>query len=181
LKATGIVRRIDDLGRIVVPKEIRRTLRIHESDPMEIFTDSDGDIIFRKYSPMVNLGKFAKEYAEILANTSGLTVCIVDRESIIGISGAPKKYFLDKKISDNLESILNNRVVINASHSDNSFVLILDDERANETYNYELIVPIIAESDVVGAVVFLSMNTKMGDTENKLAKSAAELLAKQMS
>ena len=100
MKATGIVRRIDDLGRIVVPKEIRRTLRIREGDPLEIFTDSNGSVILKKYSPIGELRTFAKEYAESLAQTSGHIACIVDKEQIIAISGAPKKDFLEKQISN---------------------------------------------------------------------------------
>ena len=69
MRATGIVRRIDDLGRVVIPKEIRRTMRIREGDPLEIFTDRDGSVILRKYSPIGEIGEFAQEYAEAMHKT----------------------------------------------------------------------------------------------------------------
>lgn len=179
MKATGIVRRIDDLGRIVVPKEIRRTLRIREGDPLEIFTDSSGSIILKKYSPIGELGAFAKEYAESLAQTCGHITCIVDKEQIIAISGGPKKEFFEKQISNELEKTINDRNTINAQREDPQFVPILDNER-DGAYNHELIAPIIAEGDALGAVIFLSPVKKMGEVENKLAQSAAGFLGKQM-
>lgn len=179
LKATGIVRRIDDLGRIVVPKEIRRTLRIREGDPLEIFTDSSGAIILKKYSPICELSTFAKEYAESLAQTSGHIICIVDREQIIAISGGPKKEFLEKQISNELEKIISERNTINAERDDAKFIPILNNEN-DKSYNHELITPIIAEGDALGAVIFLSPAKKMGEVESKLAQSAAGFLGKQM-
>lgn len=179
LKATGIVRRIDDLGRIVVPKEIRRTLRIREGDPLEIFTDSSGAIILKKYSPICELSTFAKEYAESLAQTSGHIICIVDREQIIAISGGPKKEFLEKQISNELEKIISERNTINAERNDAKFIPILNNEN-DKSYNHELITPIIAEGDALGAVIFLSSAKKMGEVESKLAQSAAGFLGKQM-
>ena len=89
MKATGIVRRIDDLGRVVIPKEIRRTLRLREGTPLEIFTDREGEIILKKYSPMVELAAFAVQYAEAMAQSTGLMVCIADRDQIIAVSGGP--------------------------------------------------------------------------------------------
>lgn len=90
MKATGIVRRIDDLGRVVIPKEIRRTLRIREGDPLEIFTDREGEIILKKYSPIGELNQFAKQYADSLSQTTGHIVCIADRDQLIAVSGAKK-------------------------------------------------------------------------------------------
>ena len=94
MKATGIVRRIDDLGRVVVPKEIRRTLRLREGTPLEIFTDREGEIILKKYSPMAELGAFAKQYAEALAQTSGHAVYITDRDQVIAVAGGKKELLL---------------------------------------------------------------------------------------
>ncbi len=179
MKATGIVRRIDDLGRIVVPKEIRRTLRIREGDPLEIFTDSNGCVILKKYSPIGELRTFAKEYAESLSQTSGHIACIVDKEQIIAISGAPKKDFLEKQISNELEKAINDRSSINAQRNDSKFVPIMENEN-EKSYNNELIIPIISEGDALGAVIFLSNDKKMGEVENKLAQSAAGFLGKQM-
>jgi len=96
MKATGIVRRIDELGRVVVPKEIRRTLRIREGDPLEIFTDRNGEIILKKYSPMGELGAFAKEYVEALNKSLGHIAMICDRDSVIATAGVQKKEYLDQ-------------------------------------------------------------------------------------
>ena len=179
MKATGIVRRIDDLGRVVIPKEIRRTLRIREGDPLEIFTDREGEIILKKYSPIGELGNFAKEYAESLSQSSGHITCIVDKDQIIAVSGGLKKDFLDKSISNALERVINQRGVVSASRSDAGFVPILDEDDPS-TYNNEFIAPIIAEGDVIGAIVFLSSDKKMGEVENKLAQTAAGFLGRQM-
>lgn len=181
MKATGIVRRIDDLGRVVIPKEIRRTLRIREGDPLEIFTDHDGQVILKKYSPIGELGTFAKEYAEALAQTTGLITCIADKDQIIAVSGGSKKEFLDKNISQSLEKVIEERGVFTASSEDDKFISILADESVGN-YTYELISPIISEGDVVGAVIFLSSekNAHMGEVETKLAQSASGFLGKQM-
>lgn len=179
MKATGIVRRIDDLGRVVIPKEIRRTLRIREGDPLEIFTDREGEIILKKYSPIGELGAFAKEYAESLAQTAGHITCIVDKDQIIAVSGGAKKELLEKHISASLEKTINTRSTVVATRSESGFVPILDDD-IEGMYNHELISPIISEGDVLGAVVFLSSDKKMGDLETKLAQTAAGFLGKQM-
>jgi len=179
LKATGIVRRIDDLGRVVIPKEIRRTLRIREGDPLEIFTDREGEVILKKYSPIGEMGTFAKEYAETLSQTSGHIVCIVDRDQIIAVAGGSKKEFLDRRISEALEKALNQRSSFAASKTDSSFVAVLDNDD-EPTYNHQFVSPIIAEGDVIGAVVMLSPDHKMGDAENKLSTCASIFLAKQM-
>ena len=106
MKATGIVRRIDDLGRIVIPKEIRRTLRIKEGDPLEIFTDKEGEVILKKYSPIGELSEFATEYAETLNKTTGHIACITDKDTVIAISGASKKEWLEKEVSNENKIIL---------------------------------------------------------------------------
>ena len=179
MKATGIVRRIDDLGRVVIPKEIRRTLRIREGDPLEIFTDREGEIILKKYSPIGELGAFAKEYAESLSQSSGHITCIVDKDHIIAISGASKKEFMDKNISPALERVINNRATVIYSRNEADFVPILEDDN-DALYKNELITPIISEGDVIGAIVMLSSDKKMGEVESKLAQTAAGFLGKQM-
>ena len=179
MKATGIVRRIDDLGRVVIPKEIRRTLRIREGDPLEIFTDREGEIILKKYSPIGELGAFAKDYAETLSQTSGHITCIVDKDQIIAVSGGSKKEFLDKSISSDLEKAINGRNSLSANRSDAGFIPILEEDDPS-TYTSQCIAPIIAEGDVLGAVVLLSPDKKMGEVEGKLATSAASFLGRQM-
>lgn len=181
MKATGIVRRIDDLGRVVIPKEIRRTLRIREGDPLEIFTDHDGQVILKKYSPVGELSAFAKEYAEALAQATGHITCITDKDQIIAISGGSKKEFLDKSISSNLEKTIEARAIFKATKEDLKFIPILS-EGSTEGYCSEIISPIISEGDAIGAVIFLSNNqaTVMGEVEEKLAQSAAGFLGRQM-
>ena len=179
MRATGIVRRIDDLGRIVVPKEIRRILKIREGDPLEIFTDSNGCIILKKYSPIGELSSIAKECAESLFQTSGHVVCVSDKEEIIAIAGGLKKEFFQKKISDELEKIINERNLLIAQRGETNFVQVLNSESKNY-YNHELIMPIIAEGDVSGAVIFLSAEKKMGEVESKLAQMASIFLGKQI-
>lgn len=179
MKATGIVRRIDDLGRVVIPKEIRRTLRIREGDPLEIYTDREGEIILKKYSPIEELGSFAKEYAESLAQNAGHITCIVDKDQIIAVSGGQKKDFMEKHISEALEKVINSRNTHVANRADSNFVPILMDDDES-VYSNEIIAPIISEGDVLGAVVMLSEDKKMGEVEGKLTQTAAGFLGKQM-
>jgi len=131
LKATGIVRRIDDLGRVVIPKEIRRTLRIREGDPLEIFTDREGEVILKKYSPIGELSDFAAQYAESLHKTSGHITCISDRDTIIAVSGASKKEFLEKALSPEVERIIEekNTLVIKAPEEKTITILPMKTER----------------------------------------------------
>ena len=109
MKATGIVRRVDDLGRIVIPKEIRRTLRIREGDPLEIYTEKDGGVIFRKYSPMGDLQEFAAQMCESIGSATGHIATVSDRDSIIALYGAPKRELMDKPNSPELERLMEQR------------------------------------------------------------------------
>ena len=180
VKATGIVRRIDDLGRVVIPKEIRRTLRIRESDPLEIFTDHEGAIILKKYSPIGELGSFAKQYAESLSQVSGHLALIADRAQIIAAAGSNSKQVLGKSVSKALEEKMNSRETVCTSRSDKDYVSVTEDE--SEEYQHEVIIPIITQGDVIGAVVLLSAKAgdEMNEVEMKLAQSAAGFLGKQM-
>ncbi|MCL4351535.1 MAG: AbrB/MazE/SpoVT family DNA-binding domain-containing protein, partial [Firmicutes bacterium] len=130
MKATGIVRRIDDLGRVVIPKEIRRTLRIREGDPLEIFVDRDGEVILKKYSPIGELGDFAKEYADSLHEAVGHIALIADRDAVIAVSGAPKKEFLNKSLGVLVEKSMEDRKTLSYNHGDHKpkGSLIGDDE-----------------------------------------------------
>jgi len=184
MKATGIVRRIDDLGRVVIPKEIRRTLRIREGDPLEIFVDREGEVILKKYSPIGELGDFAKEYADSLYEALGHIACIADRDTIVAVSGAPKKEFINKPIGPAIEKVMEERkaVVINNPGEDPSCKDCMLIEAGECKYSSEVIAPIIAEGDPIGAVILASResDTKMGEMELKLAETAAGFLAKQM-
>jgi stage V sporulation protein T len=183
MKATGIVRRIDDLGRVVIPKEIRRTLRIREGDPLEIFTDREGGVILKKYSPIGELSDFAKEYAESLQQSVGHIVCISDKDSIIAVSGASKKEYLEKRVSEDIERIMEDRrTVVHAGKNDGKGIPISSDEEDGTKYSSQVIAPIVAEGDPIGAVIILSKepDVSMGDLESKLAETAAGFLGKQM-
>lgn len=183
MKATGIVRRIDDLGRVVIPKEIRRTLRIREGDPLEIFVDREGEVILKKYSPIGELGDFAKEYADSLYEAIGHIACIADRDQVIAVSGGPKKEFLNKRIGPAVEKVMDERkaVLINQP-GQNPYCNICAGEEGECKYTAEVIAPIIAEGDPIGAVIIATReaNVKFGDLELKLAETAASFLAKQM-
>lgn len=180
MKATGIVRRIDDLGRVVVPKEIRRTLRIREGDPLEIFTDREGEIILKKYSPIGELGQFAKQYADSLTQTTGHIVIITDKDQFIAVAGPIKKDLITKSISHDLEEVINERETILASKDDKNFVRIMNED--DSEFQYQVITPIISEGDAIGSVVLLTKDakTKFGDLEIKLASTAAAFLGRQM-
>ncbi|GBF78327.1 stage V sporulation protein T [Paenibacillus sp. 598K] len=178
MKATGIVRRIDDLGRVVIPKEIRRTLRIREGDPLEIFVDRDGEVILKKYSPIGELGDFAKEYADSLFESTNHITMITDRDTVIALAGASKKEYLDKQVGQLLESCMENRKTI-AEVDGGSFELIKD---ISEQYSSLVIAPIISSGDPIGTVVLVSKDeqVKMGNMETKMTETAAGFLAKQM-
>ncbi len=180
MKATGIVRRIDDLGRVVVPKEIRRTLRIREGDPLEIFTDREGEIILKKYSPIGELGQFAKQYADSLNQTTGHIVAIADKDQFIAVAGPTKKDLITKGISHELEEAINEREVIVAAKDDKNYIKIMNED--DTEFTYEVITPIISEGDAIGAVIILTKEakTKFGELEIKLASTAAAFLGRQM-
>ena len=182
MKATGIVRRIDDLGRVVIPKEIRRTMRIREGDPLEIYTDREGEVIFKKYSPIGELQNFAAEYADTLQKTSNMPIFICDRDAIIAVSGASKREYLDHKISKGLEEIIEARSLYIRGNGRET-VSVSDD---GSSHYVSSAMPIISEGDIVGCVVsgwqFDQPTTDKisEDIESKLIQTAGIFLAKQM-
>ena len=185
MKATGIVRRIDDLGRVVIPKEIRRTLRIREGDPLEVFVDRDGEVILKKYSPIRELGEFAKEYADSLYEATGHITCISDRDTIIAVSGASKKEYLNKALGSAIEQAMEERKTIHSGIDGEQTECIgcLKNEDGDSCkYTSEVIAPIILQGDPIGTVMLLSKEPKikMGELEIKLVETAATFLAKQM-
>lgn len=182
MKATGIVRRIDDLGRVVIPKEIRKTLRIREGDPLEIFTDKDGDVILKKYSPICELSDFALQYAESLHKSSGYITCISDRDVIIAVCGAPKREYLQKSLSEDVEKIIEEKTNVLISTPKDKAISIVRDEVEGKKYYSQVISPIVSDGDPIGAVIFLSQepNNKMSELEVKLASSASSFLGKQL-
>lgn len=184
MKATGIVRRIDDLGRVVIPKEIRRTLRIREGDPLEIFVDRDGEVILKKYSPIGELGDFAKEYADSLYEAIGHTALIADRDAVIAVAGAPKKEFLNKAVGSLVERVMEDRktLVVNKPGDNKTRGSLIGDDDADNPFTAFVVSPIVSGGDPIGAVIICSRepDAQMTETEIKLAETAAGFLAKQM-
>jgi AbrB family transcriptional regulator (stage V sporulation protein T) len=178
LKATGIVRRIDDLGRVVIPKEIRRTMRIREGDPLEIYTDRDGEVIFKKYSPMGELASFAGQLSETLNKTTGYPAVICDRDTIIAAAGAPRREVMDKRISEDIERIMESRQIFHLKAAEPK-ITVCD---GYDKFFAGIAAPIISEGDISGCVVFMwgeGMELP-GETEYKLAQTIAGFLSKQM-
>ena len=182
MKATGVVRRIDDLGRIVIPKEIRKTLRIKEGDPIEIFTDREGELILKKYSPIGELSEFATNYAETLAKTTGHIACITDKDSIIAVSGGSKKEFLEQNLSKELEKIMDEKEIYTSKNNNDIAIPITRNDNNERKFNSQVIYPIISQGDVIGSIILMSKdsNKKMNETELKVAQSAAGFLSSQM-
>ena len=182
MKATGVVRRIDDLGRVVIPKEIRKTLRIKEGDPLEIFTDKEGEIILKKYSPIGELSEFATEYAETLAKTTGHIACITDKDTVIAVSGGSKKEYLEQGISPELEQIMDEKENYTSKENNDIAIPITKNDNNSKKNNAQVVYPIIADGDVIGTVILLSKdeNVKMSEVEQKVVQSAASFLGTQM-
>ena len=178
MKATGIVRRIDDLGRVVIPKEIRRTMRIREGDPLEIFTDNDGEVIFKKYSPIGELANFSSQYADVLYKVSGCPVIVCDRDSVVTASGIPKKEVLERRVTPMLEDLMERRAVYGRTGASGEVLLFPVEGFDKAAF---AAAAIISAGDVCGAVVcFSDGREKAGDAEIKLVTAAANFLGKQM-
>ena len=161
MKATGIVRRIDDLGRVVVPKEIRRTLRIREGDPLEIFTNNSGEVILKKYSPIHDLSEYASEYAETVSKILGGTIIVSDTDQVIVASGTHRKDYSNKKVDPELDKIIQSK-----------------NQYSNDS---KIVVPIVSHGDPIGSITILPKdNQRLGDVELKIAEVGASFLAKQM-
>lgn len=178
MKATGIVRRIDDLGRVVIPKEIRRTMRIREGDPLEIFTNPDGEVIFKKYSPVGEISETATQYADVLFKIGGTPAVICDRDHVIAVSGIQKKEILERRVSSSLEDLIEQR----KSH----FYKKADDKRLNPIEGVDryaiACMPIVSQGDVSGAVLMLSSETAQfaNEQQTALVQAAAMYFGKQM-
>ena len=180
MKATGIVRRIDDLGRVVIPKEIRRTLRIKEGTPLEIFTDREGEIILKKYSPIGELSIFAKEYAESLSQSTGMLSCITDHDQVVAAAGPGSRELIGKMISQQLEGVINGRESKCLNTKDRGKIPVVDEQP--EFSGTQVIHPIISAGVAIGSVILLGKSDKdiMGTSEKLLAQTAAGFLGRQM-
>ena len=178
MRATGIVRRIDDLGRVVIPKEIRRTMRIREGDPLEIYTDHEGEVIFKKYSPIGELAQFASQYAETLYKTCGLAVVICDRDTVIAAAGVPKRDYNDHKLTPEAESAMETRQLYTMRGGE-SFPIVENGQPVG------CLMPIITEGDLSGCVASIRTDeggktTVTPEIESKLIQTAAGFLGKQL-
>lgn len=177
MKATGIVRRIDDLGRVVIPKEIRRTLRIREGDPLEIYTDPEGEVIFKKYSPVGEMSPFAAQYAEVLSRTASLPTVICDMDHVIAAAGVSKKEYLERRVTPALEDLMEGRRSFTAVKSGDRLLPVEGIERSAAA-----VYPIIASGDVTGAVIMMQDEAGSAPTEVeiKLIQTAAAFLGRQL-
>ena len=177
MKATGIVRRIDDLGRVVIPKEIRRTMRIREGDPLEIFTDAGGEVVFKKYSPVGEMGTFASQYADILYRACGQPVIICDRDHVTAAAGVSKKEMPHERLSSSLEALIETR---------RTHILTKDAPSVNPTdgthHRVSVCAPIVGGGDIGGAVCLLygENDTAPDDGDVRLTQVAASFLGKQL-
>ena len=178
MKATGIVRRIDDLGRVVIPKEIRRTMRIREGDPLEIYTDKDGQLIFKKYSPIGELSDFASDICESLKKSTDAIAAICDRDSVISISGGARKELLDKPVSQRLSEIMDGRAPYRHLNSGCCLAVSPEDEK----YCFSIAAPIMADGDVIGCMLFIVPRNAApaSELEYKLAQTVASFIGKQL-
>ena len=181
MKATGIVRRIDDLGRVVIPKEIRRTLRIREGDPLEIFTDREGEVILKKYSPINELNEFANEYVQSVYDVLGSMAVITDRDQVIAAIGKGKKEMLEKRISKDIEKIIQEKTAKLITEKERLINITAADGEEKD-YQSQVVVPIVSQGDPIGSIIFMSLDSsrKLGDVDLKVAETGANFLAKQM-
>ena len=177
MKATGIVRRIDDLGRVVIPKEIRRTMRIREGDPLEIYTSRDGEVIFKKYSLLGGVEDFAADLCETMSRSTGSICAVTDRDTIIAVAGGSRRELMGKRISQELESIMDNRRIYQRE-SGSAAVSVAE---GMETLRVCVAAPILAEGDLLGLVLFISTTDNAAtEAEYKLAQTIAAFLGRHM-
>ena len=178
MKATGIVRRIDDLGRVVIPKEIRRTMRIREGDPLEIYTSRDGEVVFKKYSLLGGLDEFAAQFCETLSKSTGSIVAVTDRDSVIAVAGGGRRELMGKRITADLEQIMEDRRIYQYTSEDRR-IPVCD---SSDKLTAAVAAPILSEGDVLGLVLFVSAegDALTGETEYKLAQTIAAFLGKHM-
>ena len=178
MKATGIVRRIDDLGRVVIPKEIRRTMRIREGDPLEIYTSRDGEVIFKKYSLLGGMEDFAGQLCETMSRSTGSICAVTDRDAVIAVAGGGKRELQGKRITPELEQIMESRRIY--QYTGEGQAIPVSDGGDKLTVN--VAAPILSEGDLLGLVLFVGTTPSLltGDTEYKLAQTIAAFLGRHM-
>lgn len=179
MKATGIVRKIDDLGRVVIPKEIRKGLRIRIGDPLEIYVEKNGEVILKKYEPLGDLLEICEQYADTLYKTTNFSCCITDMDSIVAVSGVSKKEYLDKELGEDVLTVMEDRNIWSTKEGTAKRIIAKD---IAVQYTAQIIAPIICEGDAIGAVILFTSDygKKITDVEHKLVQSASTFLGKQM-
>ncbi|MBQ3078387.1 MAG: stage V sporulation protein T [Clostridia bacterium] len=182
MRATGIVRRIDELGRVVIPKEIRRTLRIREGDPLEIYTDHDGEVVLKKYSPVGEIAAIAKDYTDSVHRTLGHIVLISDRDQVVAVSGTGKKDQWEKQLSSELDEVLKERTAVIKNLSDGDKMLPLVEGDNTEIYTSQIISPIVSDGEIIGSVILLSRDqgAKMTNVDLKVTETTSVIIGRQM-
>ena len=177
MKATGIVRRIDDLGRVVIPKEIRRTMRIREGDPLEIFTGKEGEVVFKKYSPMESLADYAGEYVAAVHTVTGFACAVCDRDRVVAYAGAGKREALEREISARCEELMAARRPINSDSEASGFSLLKDQDQIRVQSAY----PILAGGDIAGMICLIAQPDKRPSvSEERQLYTGALFLGKQL-
>ena len=179
MKATGIVRRIDDLGRVVIPKEIRKTLKVKEGMPLEIYTDKEGGIILRKFLPFSEMSSLSEEFAQCVAQQTGNTVFVTDREKVVAAAGYTGEDIVGEPISHILENILDDRDERLPLSERNRFIPVIDGMEEHE----QICQAIRSNGQIIGAIIIQAKDRKqrLGESEKKVALVAAEFLGKQVS
>lgn len=182
MRATGIVRRIDELGRVVIPKEIRRTLRIREGDPLEIYTDHDGEVVLKKYSPIGEIAAIAKDYTDSLFRSLGHICCISDRDMLVSVSGTSRHELMEKPLSREVETAMTNRETLQLNAAANARMIPITAEEDAGGYTAQIIVPIVAEGEVIGSLMLLSRENgiRMNEVDLKVAETTAGIVGRQM-
>lgn len=182
MRATGIVRRIDELGRVVIPKEIRRTLRIREGDPLEIFTDHDGEVVLKKYSPIGEIAAIAKDYTDSLYRTLGHIALISDRDAVVSASGANKREYIEKALSPEVDQILQSRQLQLLNLAAGARMIPVTNDDHADAYSAQIVAPILADGEIIGSLILLSRDagTQMNDVDQKVAETTANIVGRQM-
>lgn len=177
MKATGIVRRIDDLGRVVIPKEIRRTMRIREGDPLEIYTTRDGEVIFKKYSMLGGLEDFAAQLCETMNRSTGFITAMTDRDTVISVAGGGKRELFGRHISSELEQVMEARQIFRQTENARPVHIVEDAD-----LTAAVAAPILSQGDLIGAVLFVSPEPGgvCTEAEFKLAQTIAAFLGRHM-
>ena len=182
MRATGIVRRIDELGRVVIPKEIRRTLRIREGDPLEIFTDHDGEVVLKKYSPIGEIAAIARDYTDSLHRSLGHIALICDRDAVVSSAGAGKKDYVEKALSKEIDQLLQARQTATLNLLAGAQpVPVTGDDRA-EGYTAQIVAPILSDGEIIGGLILLSRDAgrEMTEIDRKVAETTAAIIGRQM-